>query len=464
MQRKANELVVLKNALTNSSKYTAFEKELGEANAEANSTFREMSQHQIGNIIPEIHIDDYIYDLPEEQIATAPLPERDQSKLLMVQAKTGEISHHHFSDLPDLLPAETLLVFNNSKVIAARLALKKQSGGKVEVLCVEPSEPNSDITLALLAKGAVKWKCLLHGRNLKALMTLSTSVMHQEKPLLLKATLVEKGIESTLCFEWQPKELSFLEVLEAIGKAPLPPYLKREPTQSDKLRYQTVYAKSEGSVAAPTAGLHFTPAVLERLRQKGVSSAELTLHVGLGTFKPVQQSNVQHHVMHAEQISVPKQTLLTLHNCIEKGKSVVAVGTTSMRVLESLYWFGVKLLLKDNKVLHKSIMNVEQWEAYTLASQLSKLPATVQSLEAVLEWLQKHSLDGLSGKTQLMIVPGYRYMMCDGLITNFHQPRSTLILLVAAFLGQDLWKKIYNEALQNGYRFLSYGDSSLLWR
>lgn len=455
---------MLKNALTDSSKYTAFEKELGEANAEANSTFREMSQHQIGNIIPEIHIDDYIYDLPEEQIATAPLPERDQSKLLMVQAKTGEISHHHFSDLPDLLPAETLLVFNNSKVIAARLALKKQSGGKVEVLCVEPSEPNSDIALALLAKGAVKWKCLLHGRNLKALMTLSTSVMHQAKPLLLKATLVEKGMESTLCFEWQPKELPFLEVLEAVGKAPLPPYLKREPTRSDKLRYQTVYAKSEGSVAAPTAGLHFTPAVLERLRQKGVSSAELTLHVGMGTFKPVQQSNVQHHVMHAEQISVPKQTLLTLHNHIEKGKPVVAVGTTSMRVLESLYWFGVKLLLKDNKVLHKSIMNVEQWEAYTLASQLSTLPATVQGLEAVLECLQKHSLDGLSGKTQLIIVPGYRYMMCDGLITNFHQPRSTLILLVAAFLGGELWKKVYNEALQNGYRFLSYGDSSLLWR
>lgn len=423
-----------------------------------------MSQHQIGNIIPEIRIDDYIYDLPEEQIATAPLPERDQSKLLMVRAKTGEISHHHFSDLPELLPAETLLIFNNSKVIAARLALKKQSGGKVDVLCVEPSEPNADIALALLAKGTAKWKCLLHGRNLKPLMTLSTSVMYQAKPLLLKATLVEKGIESTLCFEWQPKELSFVEVLEAIGKAPLPPYLKREPTRSDKFRYQTVYAKSEGSVAAPTAGLHFTPAVLERLQQKGVSSAELTLHVGMGTFKPVQQSDVQHHVMHAEQISVQRQTLLTLHNHIAKGKPVVAVGTTSMRVLESLYWFGIKLLLKDDKVQHKNTMNVEQWDAYTLASKLGKLPAVVQSLEAVLEWLDKRSLDGLSGKTQLMIMPGYHFAVCDGLITNFHQPRSTLILLVAAFLGGTLWKKVYDEALQNGYRFLSYGDSSLLWR
>ncbi len=420
------------------------------------------SANTIVSEIPEISIDDYTYDLPEERIASMPLVERDQSKLMVVDAKTGAIDHRHFCNLPELLPPQTLLIRNNSKVIAARLSLRKQSGGRVEVLCVQPLEPSTELPSALLARGSTKWKCLLHGRNLKPLMSLSACVVHHASPLLLKATLLEKDAESTVCFEWQPKELTFLEVLEAVGKVPLPPYLNREPDEQDKIRYQTVYARNEGSVAAPTAGLHFTQAIYERLQQKGIDVQELTLHVGIGTFKPVHARDAREHNMHAEQVHVPKQTLLALHQQLVRQEPVVAVGTTSLRVLESLYWFGAKLACQQVPVWRAKTMNLEQWEAYSLSQESAIAP--VQSLETLLNWLDKHGLESVAGSTQLMIVPGYDYKICDGLITNFHQPRSTLILLVAAFLGGELWKKVYHEALQNDYRFLSYGDASLLWR
>jgi S-adenosylmethionine:tRNA ribosyltransferase-isomerase len=421
------------------------------------------SANTIVSEIPKISIDDYTYDLPEERIAATPLAERDQSKLMMVDARTGAMSHHRFYNLPELLPPHTLLIRNNSKVIAARLLLRKQSGGRVEVLCAQPLEPSPELPAALLARGSTKWKCLLHGRNLKPLMSLSTSVVYNASPLLLKATLLEKNVETTVCFEWQPKELTFLEVLEAVGKVPLPPYLNREPDEQDKIRYQTVYAKNEGSVAAPTAGLHFTQAIYERLQQKGIDVQELTLHVGIGTFKPVHAHDARQHDMHAEQVIVSKQTLVALHQHLAQQMPVVAVGTTSLRVLESLYWFGMKLALKQEPVWRMNTMNLEQWEAYALLREHG-MPQAHQSLEALLNWLDKHGLEAVTGSTQLMIVPGYHYKICDGLITNFHQPRSTLILLVAAFLGGDLWKKVYDEALQNEYRFLSYGDASLLWR
>ncbi len=421
------------------------------------------SANPVMSEIPEVSIDDYTYDLPEERIATMPLAERDQSKLMVVDAKTGAISHHRFYNLPELLPLHTLLIRNNSKVIAARLCLKKQSGGRVEVLCVEPVEPSSELSAALLAKETAKWKCLLHGRKLRPFMSLSTSVVYNTSPLLLKATLLEKDVETTVCFEWQPKELTFLQVLEAVGKVPLPPYLNREPNEQDKVRYQTVYAKNEGSVAAPTAGLHFTQAIYERLQQKGVDVQELTLHVGIGTFKPVHERDVRQHNMHAEQVIVSRQTLLALHQHLAQQTPVVAVGTTSLRVLESLYWFGTKLARQQEPARHAKTMNLEQWEAYALLREHGRLPAQ-QSLEAILNWLDKHALEAVMGATQLIIMPGYHCQICNGLITNFHQPRSTLILLVAAFLGGDLWKKVYHEALQNDYRFLSYGDASLLWR
>ncbi|MCS7013585.1 MAG: S-adenosylmethionine:tRNA ribosyltransferase-isomerase [Chloroherpetonaceae bacterium] len=422
----------------------------------------DMKKHLARPAVPEISIEDYTYTLPESRIAQAPLPERDQSKLLVAHAPTGQISHHHFWQLPELLPENTLLIRNNSKVIAARLHLQKQSGGKVELLCVEPVSPSPDLQVALLAREKSQWKCLIDGRNVRVGTSLSTGTVYHEKPLLLKALVLEKGIETIVEFEWQPAELCFLEVLEAIGKSPLPPYLKREPNELDRTRYQTVYAKYEGSVAAPTAGLHFTPALFDRLHQKGIAVHDVTLHVGIGTFKPVKESDVRQHDMHSEHISISRQTLVALHDGLLQNKRVVAIGTTSLRTLESLYWFGFRLLQHDIPTLCSESISVAQWEPYHPSSE--PLPSSAAALSAILDWMEKHKLEVATGTTELMIVPSYSYKICDGLITNFHQPRSTLLLLVAAFLGDPLWRKVYEAALQNGYRFLSYGDSSLLWR
>lgn len=408
------------------------------------------------SFVLSVSLDEFLYELPEERIAKFPLLERDHSKLLVADALAQEISHHHFYDLPALLPDGALLIRNNTKVIAARLHLAKPTGGLVELLCLEPLAPSRDPAIALNVKNASRWHCLIGGRK----VAIGTALhLHG-----LTATVIEKtDAEAVVDFVWNSTH-SFAELLETIGKIPIPPYLKREPEDDDKARYQTVYAVSPGSVAAPTAGLHFTERVFETLHQKRIQIADLTLHVGLGTFKPIESETIAEHQMHTERIAVP---LSTLERLIEQATSpkpcIVAVGTTSMRTLESLYWFGAKLYMNDIDARTRDTLWVSQWEAYQLASE-RQLPTLEVSLKHLLDWAKANGLEQIQGETELMIVPSYTFRVVDALITNFHQPKSTLILLVSAFLGGDFWRKVYQSALDNGYRFLSYGDSSLLWR
>jgi S-adenosylmethionine:tRNA ribosyltransferase-isomerase len=408
------------------------------------------------SFVPSIAPDALLYDLPEARIAKFPLAERDQSKLLVADALAQELSHHHFYDLPSHLPEHALLIRNNTKVIAARLHLAKPTGGLVEVLCLEPLAPSTDPALALNVKNACRWRCLIGGRKIAVGTVLN---LHE-----LTATVKEKiGAEAVVDFAWQT-ETSFADLLDSFGKMPIPPYLKREAEDGDRFRYQTVYAVSQGSVAAPTAGLHFTERVFEALSRKHVQIADLTLHVGLGTFKPVESQSIAEHQMHTERVTVP---LSTLERLLDQAKSpkrcIVAVGTTSMRTLESLYWFGAKLYATFGDTRARNTLWLSQWEAYQLASE-GKSPPLDVSIEQVLHWAKANGLEHVQGETELMIAPSYTFRVVDALITNFHQPKSTLILLVSAFLGGDFWRKVYQSALDNDYRFLSYGDSSLLWR
>lgn len=408
------------------------------------------------SFVPNIAPDALLYNLPEARIAKFPLAERDQSKLLVADAFEQELSHHHFYDLPSHLPEHALLIRNNTKVIAARLHLAKPTGGLVEVLCLEPLAPSTDPAIALNVKNACRWRCLIGGRKIAVGTVLN---LHE-----LTATVIEKiGAEAVVDFAWQ-KETSFADLLDSFGKMPIPPYLKREAEDGDRFRYQTVYAVSQGSVAAPTAGLHFTERVFEALYRRHVQIADLTLHVGLGTFKPVESQSIAEHQMHTERVAVP---LSTLERLLEQAKSpkrcIVAVGTTSMRTLESLYWFGAKLYANFGDTRARNTLWLSQWEAYQLASE-GKSPPLDVSFEQVLHWAKANGLEQIQGETELMIAPSYTFKVVDALITNFHQPKSTLILLVSAFLGGDFWRKVYQSALDNDYRFLSYGDSSLLWR
>ncbi len=413
-----------------------------------------MNEHP--SYVPNVALDEFLYELPEARIAKFPLPERDQSKLLVAKAFTQEISHHQFYNLPSLLPERALLVRNNTKVIAARLHLAKPTGGLVEVLCLEPIAPSPDPALTLNAKNACRWQCLIGGRKVAV-----GTVLHLHG---LMATVIDKiGAEAIVDFIWNTNQ-TFADLLESIGNMPIPPYLKREAQDEDKSRYQTVYAVAQGSVAAPTAGLHFTERVFEALHQKHIHIADLTLHVGLGTFKPVESVSIAEHQMHTERIAVP---LATLERLLEQATSptpcIVAVGTTSMRTLESLYWFGAKLYANDGDARTRNDLWISQWDAYRLTAE-NKTPPLEVALNLLLDWTKARGLEHLQGETELMIVPSYPFKVVDALITNFHQPRSTLILLVAAFLGNDFWRTVYQSALENDYRFLSYGDSSLLWR
>ena len=391
----------------------------------------------------EILIKDYLYELPEERIALYPLPERDQSKLLVY--KDGAIEHSKFTKLSSFLPAKSTLFFNNTRVIPARLYFQKETGATIELFLLSPVWPGTLIQQAMESKQSNRWVCTIGNLKRWPDGTKLTKGIHN---LTISARLIDReaGIVE---FHWTPAELSFAEIISQIGLTPLPPYLKRQAEESDRLRYQTVYSHLEGAVAAPTAGLHFTDRILEVLKSQEHKIEFLTLHVGAGTFQPVKVENAFEHPMHCEQVIVTSQNIMELVSA----NPTIAVGTTSLRTLESLYWYGVKLINDPSLAFE-----ITQFDPYQLPSRISKLKA----LEAIQKKMEIENLESITGETSIMIMPGYDFKVADALITNFHQPGSTLMLLVAAFVGSD-WKDIYNEALKNDYRFLSYGDSSLLF-
>lgn len=391
--------------------------------------------------IQMLDIHNYTYELPPERIALHPLPNRDDAKLLLYHNRS--ISHQHFRDLPGLLPADSFLFFNDTRVIPARLYFRKDTGADIEIFLLNPILPSTVVAVAMESQSSCSWKCTIG--NLKR-WPQGTTLTKSTGDGLLRATLRDKK-EAVVEFEWDNGE-SFATIIDKNGHVPLPPYLKRDVTDDDKGRYQTVYSHHEGAVAAPTAGLHFTPGVLDRLKEKNIPSDFLTLHVGAGTFQPIKNNNAGEHLMHAEQVIVSQRNLDNLLSA----QRVVPVGTTSMRTLESVYWYGVNLLAGNDVPFV-----ITQRMPYELPQDV----AVSEAIRAVKEKLHRSGADTLTGTTSIFIRPGYRFRVCQGLITNFHQPASTLILLVAAFVGSD-WKRIYDTALNNDYRFLSYGDSSLL--
>ncbi len=400
---------------------------------------------------PGIYIEQYDYPLPEGRIARYPLAERDASKLLLYQ--NGRISQDVFRHIPAILPEGSLLVFNETKVIQARLKFRKESGARIEIFCLEPVNPVTDFQMAFQMKEKVAWKCFVGNSKKWKEGRLKMDMIINESAITLEAQRLEHGDEYQLIeFKWS-NECSFGEILESAGHTPIPPYLKRESELSDKERYQTLYAKYEGSVAAPTAGLHFTERVIRDYKRKGIEEARLNLHVGAGTFKPVVHCDVHNHVMHHERIMITRKHLKKILKHMPC--KVVAVGTTSVRTMESLYWHGIKVL---EGMDIKEDISIDQWEPYL--KEMNEMPDPRKVLGNLLDRMGSSSVDVLQGSTQLMILPGYTYRIVSGLITNFHQPRSTLLLLVSAFIGQD-WRKVYDYALKNDFRFLSYGDSCL---
>lgn len=396
--------------------------------------------------LKNIRIADYDYPLPEERIAKFPMEQRDHSKLLCL--KNGAISEHHFYDLPTLLPKDTLLVFNDTKVIHARLFFQKETGAVIEVFCLEPH--NMAVSQAFEQHEQCSWVCFI-GNNKKwksGPLTLEFSISNSQ--FSIQATRREAvGNAWIVDFNWTGG-LSFAEVIDAAGVIPLPPYLNRKAEESDSIRYQTVYAHHEGSVAAPTAGLHFSPEVFQALKNKGIETEYITLHVGAGTFKPVSTDTIGEHEMHVEPVHITTDNLRRI--IAHQGKPLIAVGTTTVRTLESLYWFGVQL--QASPQLDR--MHINQWDPYILDTSLPYTDAYAN----ILRWMENQNTDYLDGETQLMIAPGYRYRIINGLVTNFHQPQSTLLLLVSALIGEQ-WKACYRYALDHEFRFLSYGDSCL---
>lgn len=400
-----------------------------------------------------IRISEFNYPLPDERIAKFPLPVRDQSKLLLY--RHGEVTEDIFTSLPDYLPANSLMIFNNTKVIQARLHFHKETGALIEVFCLEPVQPN-DYALNFQQTEHAAWLCMIGNLKKWKEGALKREITVKGKPLTLTAERGAcHGTSHWVDFRWNNPEITFADILEVFGELPIPPYLNRETQESDKETYQTVYSKIKGSVAAPTAGLHFTPRVLDALREKGVALEELTLHVGACTFKPVKSEEIEGHEMHTEYISVNRSTLEKL--VAHEGKAI-AVGTTSVRTLESLYHIGVTLLHNPNAT--EEDLHVKQWQPYETALETAATPA-VDALQAIIAYLDRHHMETLHSSTQIIIAPGYEYRIVKAMVTNFHQPQSTLLLLVSAFLHGD-WRKIYDYALAHDFRFLSYGDSSLL--
>ena len=403
-----------------------------------------------------IRISDYNYPLPDERIAKFPLAQRDHSKLLVYNH--GEVGEDTFCHLPSHLPQGALMVFNNTKVIQARLHFRKETGALIEIFLLEPAEP-SDYELMFQMRGHCSWYCLVGNLKKWKEGTLKRELDIHGEHLTMSATRGDiHGTSYRIDFEWDNDSISFAEILESMGELPIPPYLNRETQESDKTTYQTVYSKIKGSVAAPTAGLHFTPEVLSAIDAHGIDREEVTLHVGAGTFKPVKSEEIEGHTMHTEYISVRRQTLekLLAHNC-----EAIAVGTTSVRTLESLYYMGLKVMRKPD--MQESELHVMQWEPYEEQENRGNEQAVspIKTIEALLGWLDRNGLQTLHSSTQIIIAPGYSYKIVKMLVTNFHQPQSTLLLLVSAFVHGD-WHKIYDYALAHDFRFLSYGDSSLL--
>lgn len=423
---------------------------------------------------PTLRTRDYTFDLPPEQIAGHPLSERSGSRLLTVSIPDGTIAHRSFDELDRLLSANATLVVNDTRVVKARISLAKHTGGVIEFLLLEPVDPSHDPAVALQAIGATTWRCMVGGlKKLRSSGEAFGSFPRVDRPgtIEIRATLMEEEHRekggAIVRFTWEPDELSFADILSTVGRLPLPPYLNRAATESDAVDYQTVYAVNDGAVAAPTAGLHFTPDLIDRLERKGIERIPVTLHVGAGTFAPVTAEDIAGHRMHEERIVLTRETLTRLRAAARRrekeGCPIVAVGTTSMRTLESLYWIGERLLATGMSPLDEAMFVVDQWYGLD-RSDRSDLPLMSDALDRIDDHFAQSGEERLFLSTSLLIIPGYRFATCDGLITNFHQPGSTLILLVAAFLGGDLWRKVYDEALREGYRFLSYGDSSLLYR
>lgn len=400
----------------------------------------------------DIEIDDYAYELPDERIAKFPVTPRDSSRLLVYD--NGVQGSYRFADLPGLLPDDVMLVFNNTRVIQARLRFRKETGALIEVFCLEPLLP-ADYALSLQSTATCRWLCLIGNARKWKTGDLSLTFEHDHRQVTLRASKGQvHGDGYEITFTWDDTSVTFGELLETLGELPIPPYLNRKTEESDKTTYQTVYSKVEGSVAAPTAGLHFTPAVLAALQSRAIPCEELTLHVGAGTFKPVKSETIEGHEMHTEYISVSRALIETLRDTTRR---VVAVGTTSVRTLESLYYIGLTLSQHPDATAEK--LRVRQWQPYEEEARLSRSEA----MQQIVSYLDRTGADRLVSATRIIIAPGYRFRVIDGIITNFHQPRSTLLLLVSAFVGGD-WRAIYDYALAHDYRFLSYGDSSLLWR
>lgn len=402
--------------------------------------------------LPDLLVKDYTYNLPDDRIAKFPLPERDGSKLLIYHK--GVIREDIYKNIDRWLPSNSLLILNDTKVIEARLLFQKQTGAVIEIFCLEPYEKYPDITTAMLQQKTVLWQCLIGGASKwKHGQVLEKKIKIGETLITLNAKYVEKKIDCFVIeFSWNENHLTFAEVLHLAGAIPLPPYIKREAQELDAERYQTVYAHHEGSVAAPTAGLHFTDYVLEKLRQKNIQTDFVTLHVGAGTFKPIKAPTITGHEMHPEFMTVSKPTISNIIHNLDK--NIVPVGTTSLRTIESLYWLGVKLAKGE-----KNDLTIGQWEPYEKEDQTF---SPKLALENLLDFMDKKNMEQLITRTNIIVVPSYKLRIAKALITNFHQPQSTLLLLVAAVIGND-WKMVYDYALRNEFRFLSYGDGCLLW-
>jgi S-adenosylmethionine:tRNA ribosyltransferase-isomerase len=397
-----------------------------------------------------IQIEHFNYDLPEDRIAKFPLEQRDASNLLLYSS--GAIIDKKFSDLVDLLEPGDLLVANQTRVVLARLEFRTQTGARIEVFCLEPTAEHFEIQIAMQKTSTIEWKCLVgNSKKWKDKEELLLKVGDIELKAVL---LLRDSAASIVRFSWSPEGASFAELLDSVGNLPLPPYLKREVKQSDFERYQTVYSKDKGSVAAPTAGLHFTQDVLKALRDKGVNEGFLTLHVGAGTFMPVKSDKMSDHHMHSEEIVVTRDLLKQL---VKSRGRLIAVGTTTLRSLESLYWTAVRIMNDRSEELR---IDVKQWEPYE--NTYAVIPAWPEAFSFLLMKMELMSVDVIRGQTELLIAPGYSIKTADAILTNFHQPKSTLLLLVSACIGDD-WEKVYKHALLNEYRFLSYGDSSLLY-